>query len=137
MVAQIALATKTITADNTPEKNRTDKLSIHPVWKYRGPACTINFDWSVGQWKASTYEGITDDYHATMDQIESREWQEFNPTTALPSIPLDKVSPRDEPYVAEMWFRGQFPDLCVRVENCVKIIGVAKPTLEVESLELS
>jgi len=122
MVEQIALATKTITAENTPEKRRTDKLSIHPVWKYRGPACTIDFEWSVGQWKLGAYDHITDEYHATINQVESREWQEFEPLAMLPSIPLDKVSPRDEPYVAEMWFRGPFPDLCVRVNNCVKVV---------------
>lgn len=132
MVSEITLATKTIQAENTPQKSPADSLRIHPVWKYRGPACTINFEWSVGQWWAGTYDRITSEYTATINQIASEEWQEFEPTIALPSIPLDKLSPREEPYIAEMWFRGPFPDLCVRVENCVRIIGVELETLEVD-----
>lgn len=127
MAEQIVLATKTIPSENTPEKEATDRLRIHPVWNYRGPACTINFEWSVGQWKWGTYDRITDEYASAINQVASENWQEFEPAVALPSIPLDKLSPRDEPYVAEMWFRGPFADLCVRVEDCVKIVGVAPP----------
>ncbi|MBA7583877.1 hypothetical protein ES708_25828 [subsurface metagenome] len=118
----VALSTVTIPSENTPEKKRTGTLVASPKWKYRGLADTIKFEWAIGQWKAGAFDKITPSRTVNKSQPKSDEWAEFE--TDLPAISLSNLSPRDEPYVAEIWFRDKFSDLCVRVEDCVKIVTV-------------
>lgn len=121
MVTEVELATVRIQAENTPVKSRYSSLAAHPRWRYIGPQCSIEFEWVIGQWKWGTFDEISDHRKTMRTQQRSDEWAEFE--TTLPSIYLSKLSPRDEPYMCEIWLRSTaFPDLRVLVDDCVRII---------------
>lgn len=121
----IALATEVIPPENTPEKRRTDTLTAHPRWKYIGPGDTIRFEWQIGKWGWAGFAGESARQYMTRVQPASTELKEF--TTSLPAISLSPLTPMDEPYDCEIWFKDKFSDLRVIVENCVKITGPLVP----------
>ena len=116
------LSEVTLPAPSTPQKSRYDYLYCTLRWRYRGPKCDINFDSVIGQSTWSGFDEITDHRTYTYTQQASLDWAEFE--LALPEIYLGKLSPRDEPYVEEIWMRSSaFSDIRVLVENAVKIIS--------------
>ncbi|MBA7593427.1 hypothetical protein ES703_00347 [subsurface metagenome] len=122
----VALPTVVIPPENTPQKTRAMTLIAHPRWKYIGPPTTIRFEWQIGQYWLGTFDGITARQYTTRSQPASTELAEFE--TSLPAISLSPLSPRDEPYICEIWFKDKFSDLRVIVENCVKIVEEAPVT---------
>lgn len=116
----VALPTQVIPPENTPQKTRSESLVAHPRWSYKGPGETIRFEWQIGRWGWAGFAGDSARKYGTFSQPPSTEFQEFE--AALPAISLSPLSPRDEPYDAEIWFKDKFADLRVIVENCVKVI---------------
>ena len=119
----VALATQVIPPESTPEKRKAESLIAHPRWKYKGPACTINFEWQIGRWQQTAgiwnFDGISNRVYATRSQTPSMELTEF--TTDLPAIPLSPLSLGY--YDCEIWFKSSaFSDLRVIVQNCVRVV---------------
>lgn len=117
----VALATVVIPPQNTPQKKKAETLTTQPRWKYVGPADTISFEWQIGRWGGAGFDGETIRKYSTHSQPASDYLREF--TTSLPAIALSVLSPSDDPYDCEIWFKDKFPDLRVIVENCVKIVA--------------
>jgi len=114
----VVLSSVVIPPENTPEKLISASLVAHPVWKYAGPACTINLEWQIGKWN-STFNGITTRKYDTRSQPASSELKEF--TTDLTAIPLSGLSLGY--YDCEIWFKSSaFSDLRVIVQNCVRVV---------------
>lgn len=118
----VALPTQVIPPQNTPRKTSSDTLIAHPRWRYIGPGDIIRFEWQIGRWGLGGFAGETARKSSTHSQPASTELNEF--TTSLPSISLSPLTPSDDPYDCEIWFKDTFPDLRVIVENCVEIVQV-------------
>jgi len=116
----VTLPTEVISPENTPQKKRVELLVAHPRWKYKGPGETIRFEWQIGRWGTFGFAGDTVRKYSTHYQPASMELREFS--TSLPAIALSDLSPSDDPYDCEIWFKDKFPDLRVIVRNCVKVI---------------
>jgi len=114
------LATVVIPPENTPQKKRGEYLAAHPRWRYIGPGDIIKFEWQIGRWGWAGFAGETTRKYSTFSQPASTTLREF--TTTLPSISLSPLTPSDEPYDCEIWFKDTFSDLRVIVQNCVRIL---------------
>lgn len=129
----VTLATVVIPPENTPVKLSGQTLVARPRWKYIGPADTIRFEWQIGRWGWAGFAGETARRYKTASQTASAELKEFY--TDLPAISLSPLSPSDDPYDCEIWFKDKFSDLRVIIENCVKVVEEAPA--EEYSLEIS
>jgi len=108
MVTQVVtLGRVVIPSDNTPQKSVGASLVPKPVWRYRGPATTINLSYQVGRWGTFGFAGDTEVVHETLNQPASDYLREFSPTKVLKGVVLtglkEAVGGR---YDMEMWFRS-------------------------------
>ena len=127
MVAQvITLGRVVISADNTPQKSVGDSLIPNPVWRYKGPATTINLSYQVGRWGTFGFAGDTEVVRETLNQPASDYLQEFSPTRGLKGVVLtglnEAVGGR---YDMEMWLRSpDFADEAAIFTGCCEVPAV-------------
>lgn len=126
VIERVALGRVVIPSDNTPQKNVGDLLVPSPRWRYKGPATTIELSYQVGYWGV-TFNGMSPIVRGTLNQKQSDDWQEFNPTTQLKGVPLTGLTPtEDGRYDMEMWFKSPaFADQGAIFTDCCEVPAVA------------
>jgi len=138
MVGEVALKESAITCSNCPDRQPTDSLIMHINYRYKGKAQILTFDWQVGQ-GITIFDGITERQAKNLNQPESpnggADWGTY--TADLPSISLNELSPREDPYDAEVKASGDFGTKIWPIRDVVRIPTAIAADVEITTVWVS